>query len=86
MIKIEQLVYGTFSFTQGFTLVSASEGLPRPLSRKIVEVCKAWGEVHTQDFKHALYHVPLLLGDDEDEESEPDGPPLHLIGKVIRLG
>lgn len=86
MINIEQLVYGTFAFTQGFTLVSASPGLTRPVSRRIVEVCKAWGEVHTQEFKHALYHVPLLMGDEDDEESEPTGPPLHLIGKVTRQG
>ena len=65
MINIEHLVYGTFAFTQGFTLVSASPGLPRPLSSKIVEVCKAWGEVHSPEFKHALYHVPLLLTDED---------------------
>lgn len=87
-MTIEELVYGTFPFTQGFTLVSASPGLATPLSRQIVEVCKSWGEVHDADFRRALYHVPLWGEEAENEETEDqDAPPLwHLVGKVTRQG
>ena len=75
MIRIEQLVYGTFSFTQGFTLVSTSEGIAGSTAHEIVEVCKSWGEILDPDFRSALFHVPVA-----------DSEPLQLVGKVVRQG
>jgi len=76
MIRIEQLVYGTFGFTQGFTLVSTSAGITSRLAHDAVAVCTGWGEILSPDFRSALYHVPLL-GDLEgagslDDSSDPD--------------
>ncbi len=83
MIRVEQLVYGTFRFTQGFTLVSASEGVAPQLAQQVVGVCKAWGEILSPDFRSALYHVPLAIpaGGGDAAESE-----FHLVGKVVRQG
>ncbi|MCK4414902.1 MAG: hypothetical protein KAY32_15315 [Candidatus Eisenbacteria sp.] len=76
MIRVEQLVYGTFGFTQGFTLVSTSAGITPRLAHDAVVVCTGWGEILSPDFRSALYHVPLL-GDLEgagslDDSSDPD--------------
>jgi hypothetical protein len=76
MIRVEQLVYGTFQFTRGFSLVAASPGLDSDLSHQVVDVCRSWGEILSSGFRNSLYHVPLPAG----------AAPLHLVGKVIRQG
>lgn len=77
-MRVEQLVYGTFPFTQGFTLVSASAGISPALAARVVEVCKSWGEVLSADFRSALTHVPLEGTDEE--------PGRHLVTRVVRQG
>jgi hypothetical protein len=82
-MRIEQLVFGSFSYTRGFTLVSASDGIAPPLMQLAVDTCKTWGEVMRSDFRSALYHRSLSL-----PASAEDGAPrrVHLIGKVVRQG
>jgi hypothetical protein len=75
MIHVEQLVYGTFPFTQGFTLVGKSAGIDGPLAQAAIGVCKSWGEVGRPEFRSALLHVRLLEPEDR-----------HLVSKVIRQG
>lgn len=96
MMHVEQLVYGTFDFTQGFTLVSTSAGISAALAREAEAVCKGWGEILSPRFRSALYHVPLAGGEIDpagegeaagDPAAEPPPPaPRHLIGKVVRQG
>ncbi len=101
MIRVEQLVYGTFTFTQGFTLVSRSEGITPKLAQQAVEACKSWGEILTPDFGGALYHVAVPSGDagvggsvtprGEDgagaiPRSDDGAGTTHLVGKVLRQG
>jgi len=83
MARIEQLVYGTFNFTNGFTLVSASPGLAEPLTRKIVRICDRWGSVRCADFGSAMYHLPLV---DDTTENNPTDKVLHLVVKVVQQG
>ncbi len=75
MIHVEQLVYGTFPFTQGFTLVSKSEGIDGALTQEAVSVCKSWGEVGRPEFRSAIYHVAVPACDN-----------VHLVGRVTRQG
>ncbi len=75
MIRAEQIVYGTFPFTQGFTLVGRSPGTDPETAQKAVDACRDWGEVLDPEFRSALFHV-----------TTDDDPPLHLVGKVIRQG
>lgn len=75
MIHVEQLVYGTFPFTQGFTLVSKSAGIDAALTREAVSVCKSWGEVGRPEFRSAVYHVAVPACDN-----------VHLVGRVTRQG
>lgn len=83
MARIEQLVYGTFNFTNGFTLVSASSGLQEPLTRRIVRICDRWGSVRSADFQSAIYHVPLA---DETAPGDPIENLRHLVCKVVQQG
>jgi hypothetical protein len=96
MIRVEQLVYGTFTFTQGFTLVSRSDGITAELAQQAVDACKSWGEILTPEFGGALYHVIARTGDDaasRDDAHSGGGAgigasegPTHLVGKVLRHG
>lgn len=74
-LHAEQLVYGTFPFTQGFTLVARSPGLDPALAQAAVQACRSWGEVGRPEFRSALWHLAL-----------PDPHAAHLVSKVIRQG
>ncbi len=74
-LHAEQLVYGTFPFTQGFTLVARSSGLDPALAQAAVQACRSWGEVGRPEFRSALWHLAL-----------PAPHEAHLVSKVIRQG
>jgi hypothetical protein len=84
MIRVEQLVYGTFPFTQGFTLVSRSEGITSEIAQQAVDACKSWGEILTPEFGGALFHVTGPAGTAEATDGAAGS--VHLVGKVLRHG